>query len=34
MMEVVLMIIALLAIGIEWGLLVWYWWTYIYKDRK
>lgn len=27
---------SLFAIGIEWGLLVWYWWVYIYKnnDRK
>lgn len=33
-MEVILMGIALLAVGIEWGLLGWYWWTYIYKDRK
>lgn len=33
-MEVILTILALSAVGIEWGLLGWYWWTYIYKDKN
>lgn len=28
-----MIIIALLAVGIEWGLIGWFWWTYIYKDK-